>query len=307
MSKDYFTDPLKLAAYLKIEKEKLLLDPQFPLKVPLRLAKKMKKKNLKDPLLRQFVPLKDELKKAALFLKDPLQEEKIKHGHLLCRYKKRALLLCSPLCAMHCRYCFRKNSSFTKSKSFAKEIAFIKKNKLDEVILSGGDPLSLSDMELKKLLAALSFVKRVRFHSRYLIGDPKRISSSFLKILANFKKAIIFVLQINHPLEIDREVKEAIFKIQRLGIPVLSQSVLLKGVNDDFLTLKKLLEKLINIKVIPYYLHQLDKEEGTKHFQVEIKKGQALIKKLKRELPGYAIPRYVVDNQDSSCKTDLLY
>lgn len=305
-----FQDTEKLASFLQLnskQKKALLKSASFALKIPLRLAKKIQKQTLNDPILRQFIPMQEEMSVKKGYVCDPLKENKLKQGALLWKYRKRALLFCSSSCAMHCRYCFRRNTAITAPENFKKELAIIaKEKKLQEIVLSGGDPLSLSDKKLSELLFALQeikHIKRIRIHSRYLIGYPERISKNLLSIFSKIKKRLIFVIHVNHPLEIDAEVQEALHKLSMLGIPLLNQSVLLKGVNDKLIILQELYEKLIDSGVIPYYLHQLDKVAGASHFAISIAKGRQLMRALSKELPGYGVPKYVVDKNSKSSKT----
>lgn len=304
-----FLDIFKLSTFLKLKKKDLLLDHKFPMKIPFRLASKIKKGDISDPILRQFVPLKEEAQNVNGYSADPLNEKKIKNKNLLCRYKGRALLLCSNECAMHCRYCFRKNQKYKKKQNLKEEINFLNKKQFEEVILSGGDPLALTDRQFQTLICALNklpFLKRIRIHTRYLIGYPERISKAFLQTLTSNSKRLVMVIQVNHPKEIDEDVKKTLCKLLNAGVTLFSQSVLLKGVNDNLLTLKELYVKLGDVGVIPYYLHQLDKVAGAAHFAVNIKEGKKIVKELRETLPGYLVPRYVVDNQSFSCKTIIL-
>ncbi|HEU64932.1 MAG: L-lysine 2,3-aminomutase [Candidatus Anoxychlamydiales bacterium] len=305
-----FTNINKLIKFLKIDKKnqkKILLRSDFPLLLPYSLAKKIKKNDLTDPIFRQFVPLTDEILKKPGYIKDPLSEKKFKRSKLLKKYNSRALIITTNACLMHCRYCFRKHAEKFSNKNFDKEIGLIKKDKtITEIILSGGDPLTLSNNQIENLLKKLdkiSHIKILRFHTRYVISDPKRIDQNFIKILKNIKKQIIFVFHINHPREIDSTLIKATQKLKKQNILLFNQSVLLKGVNDDFETLKNLNLKLIEIGIIPYYLHQLDKVEGSKHFEVPIKKGKELIKMLHENLSGYLIPKYVREIPNKKCKT----
>ena len=305
-----FTNINNLMKFLKIDKQnqkKILLKSDFPLLLPYSLAKKIKKNDLSDPIFKQFVPLIDEAIKNPEYIKDPLSEEKFKRAKLLKKYNSRALLITTNACLMHCRYCFRKHFERSSNQNFDKEIDLIKKDKtLTEIILSGGDPLTLSNPSLESLLKKLDeipHIKIIRFHTRSIISDPKRIDQNFIKILKNIKKQIIFVFHINHPKEIDSSVIKAIQKLKKQNILLFNQSVLLKGVNDDFETLKNLNLKLIEIGVVPYYLHQLDKIDGAKHFEVPIKKGKKLIKLLHENLSGYLVPKYVREIPNKKSKS----
>lgn len=302
-----------LADFLEIspeDRKNLLERPHFAIQVPLRLAQKMKKGTLNDPLTRQFLPLKEEEIEASDFVDHPVCDSSFQEeGKLLKKYEGRVLLLTTGACAMHCRYCFRQNYPYEKEKTFDQEIQRIQADSsIQEVLLSGGDPLSLPDYQLEKILTALSaisHVKRIRFHTRFLVGIPERISSSFLQILSRLSQIIYIVIHTNHPLEIDEEVIRALQDLRKHGCILLNQSVLLKGVNDDCNTLKTLSEKLIDHGVLPYYLHQLDQVRGATHFFVPEEKGRELIKQLQAQLPGYAVPKYVREIPGNPSKTIL--
>lgn len=312
IQKDNFNQWKPLVEFLELDEEnarEVLPKSNFPLNLPRRLADKIEKNNLDDPILRQFVPLRDEMVESAGFCTDPVGDGSAqKTSKLLHKYVGRALLLCTSSCAMHCRFCFRQKFPYeTQQKLFTAELEAISQDcTLEEIILSGGDPLSLSDQVLGALLQDLSsitHVQRIRFHTRFPIGIPERIDESFLNILASVKAQIVFIVHVNHPRELDEEVVAALKKIQRLGIPVLNQAVLLKGVNDNLLTLKTLFETLVNIGVMPYYLHQLDQVQGSAHFKVDEELGLSLIEQLRTCLPGYAIPQYVWEIAGEPSKT----
>ncbi len=301
-----------LVEFLELDEQnaqQLLQKSLFPLYLPRRLAEKIEKNKLDDPILKQFIPLQEEHVATQGFCLDPIGDRAAqKEGKLLQKYVGRALLVCTSSCAMHCRYCFRKHFPYmSERKLFQQELEMIKQDStLEEIILSGGDPLSLSDQVLEQLLQGLTsitHVQRIRFHTRFPIGIPERIDSSFLKILSLTRAQLIFVIHVNHPRELDEEVIASLKKIQQLRIPVLNQAVLLKGVNDDLLTLKTLLEALINIGVLPYYLHQLDRVQGAAHFEVSEEVGLSLLQQLRNSLPGYAIPQYVREIAGEPSKT----
>jgi len=309
-----FTQLTALADFLELsatQREQLTLS-SFSLNVPLRLAQKMAKGTLDDPLVRQFLPLKEEQIQDPHFVTDPVGDELCRKGpKLLHKYEGRVLLVCTSACAMHCRYCFRQNFSYEVSnKLFATELDLIREDpSIHEVILSGGDPLSLSDELLGDLLsqlASIPHVTRVRFHTRFQIGIPERIDESFLDILSKFPRQLIFVFHINHPNELDGEVIASIKALQRYGCMTLNQSVLLKGVNDDVQTLKSLCEALVDQGVLPYYLHQLDRVQGTAHFEVDEEAGRELIREVTKCLSGYAVPKYVREISGEPHKTTLL-
>lgn len=310
-----FTKKHDLIQFLELEPkhlEAIIEMPHFPLNMPYRLAQKVTKNTLEDPILKQFLPLSEELIQKEGFLCDPVGDgPSRKCAKLLHKYQKRALLITTSACAMHCRYCFRRNFPYeNQDKTFLEELSLIKEDiSIEEIILSGGDPLSLSDEVLGGLIKNLEeipHIKKIRFHSRFPIGIPERIDETFLNTLESCSKQIIFVIHCNHPKELDSDVLHALKKIQKLGIPVLNQAVFLKGINDDFETLKELLSTLTDHGILPYYLHQLDKAEGASHFEVPKEKGLSLLQELAACLPGYAIPKYVQEIAGKSSKTPIL-
>src|SRR5262249_10069110 len=180
---------------------------------------------------------------------------------------------------------------------------------IKEVILSGGDPLSLSNPQLKNLLLTIDgmqHVQRIRFHTRFPIGIPERIDDSLLNMLGSFRCQVWLIVHANHPHELDHDVLAALKKIQKLGICVLNQWVLLKGVNDQLDTLQQLCEKLVDAGIFPYYLHQLDRAAGTAHFEVSEDRGRELIQSLNNRLAGYAVPKYVREIPAEPSKTLLM-
>lgn len=311
-----FTSLDELSSYLELDKNArqfLLKNPAFILNLPRRLASKIQKNCLNDPILRQFVPLMEEEKRTLGFVSDPVGDSLAQCSpKLLHKYEGRALLVSTSACAMHCRYCFRKNYPYeTQNKTYDKELELLRQDSsIEEIILSGGDPLSLSNESLRGLLTQLQnipHIKRVRFHTRFPIGIPERIDEDFLNCLKDFSFQYWFVVHVNHPLELDEDVLGALEKIQKLGIPVLNQAVLLKGVNDSKEVLEALFRKLANHGILAYYLHQLDKVQGSAHFEVEESEGLELIRYLETRLPGYAVPKYVREIQGEASKTPILF
>lgn len=309
-----FTDTRQLADFLQLtdyQRDQIFSDAKFVLNLPYRLAEKIQKSSLDDPILRQFLPSKKELEEAPGYQLDPVSEDEFKRGpKLLQKYAARALMVTTSACAMHCRYCFRRNFPYeSEIKGYEAELQQIRDDhSLREVLLSGGDPLSLSDAVLGSLLRELDelpHLRRIRFHTRFPIGIPERIDDSFLGLLASMTKQLVFVIHCNHPRELDLDVLQALKRVQRLGIPVLNQAVLLRGVNDSVDTLAELFETLSDHGVIPYYLHQLDRVQGASHFEVSVEKGRSLMKELASRLPGYALPRYVQEIPGKTEKTAL--
>lgn len=316
-----FTSISALAKYLELsddQKDALLDLPfPFPLSVPRRLAEKMEKKSLSDPLFIQFVPLKLEKLQDESLSKDPVCDTQFRKGpKLLHKYFGRVLLLPTSACAMHCRFCFRRSFPYAKGDDLGstdvylkQELSYIENDTtVEEVILSGGDPLSLPDSVLVPLLKKIDQIKHVRcirFHSRFIVGIPERITPELLDCLRGLQKQVWFTLHINHAKEMDPDLKVALKSMQSIGIPILSQSVLLRKVNDSIDALKDLFYVLIESGVMPYYLHALDPVEGAGHFSVPDAKGYELIQKLKEQMPGYAVPQFVREIPYRSGKTAI--
>jgi len=310
-----FTSAKMVSDFLQLDdaqRDMIDLDPSFSLLLPRRLAQKIEKGTLQDPIFAQFVPLKKERTRAKNFSFDPLQESHFqKSEKLLQKYEGRALILTTGACAMHCRFCFRSHFHYdTKGHTFEKEIATLKKSpSIEEVILSGGDPLALPNEKLFALIdqiASIDHIKRIRLHSRFPIGIPERVDADFLAGLAACKKQLIFVLHTNHAREFDSDVWQALAEIQKFQIPILSQSVLLKGVNDQKEALYCLFSTLANHGIIPYYLHRLDQVQQAAHFQVSPQKGKKIIQSLRKCLSGYCVPRFVEEIPNQPSKAIIL-
>lgn len=313
--KTNFTDKEKLCAFLNLndeQKTRVLQKTPFALSVPLRLAQKMQKGTLDDPILKQFVPLEEEHQIREDFFLDPVEDAAFQQsGKLLKKYKSRSLILTTSACAMHCRYCFRRNYPYeTSVKDFTKELELLANDPdCEEVILSGGDPLSLSDKRCRDLLdqlSAIAHVKKIRFHSRFPIGIPERITAELLSIFTKSRPQIVFIIHANHALELDDDVINALKKIALCGIPLLMHTVLLQGINDTEDVLCELFTRATNAGIIPYYLFQLDRVQGSAHFEVKEEKGKQLIKALQARLPGYAVPRYAVEIPHRTSKTIIV-
>jgi EF-P beta-lysylation protein EpmB len=302
----------KLADFLDLsptQRERILKKPNFPLNLPLRLAERIAKGTLEDPILKQFLPTESENIKNEGFTLDPVQDHLFRRTpKLLHKYPGRLLIVCTGSCVVNCRFCFRKNYPYEKErKNFDEECTLIKNDPtIQEVILSGGDPLSLSDQVLGTLLQNLNtipHVKRIRFHSRFPIGIPERISTGFLSLFDNFEKQVWFALHVNHPRELGEDLFYHLRMLQKRGIALISQTVLLRGINDDIYTLKELCEELVNNGVLPYYLHQMDRVSGASHFEVSEEEGKALVRALASQISGYAVPKYVKEIPGESSKT----
>ncbi|MBA3815465.1 MAG: KamA family radical SAM protein [Parachlamydiaceae bacterium] len=310
-----FTDFTKLADFLELselQRQAMVARPRFTLNLPMRLAKKIAKGTLDDPLLKQFLPSILENSIDSSFVADPVGDQLCrKSSKLIHKYQGRALLVCTSACAMHCRYCFRQHFDYNiTNKIFEEELLLIAADtSINEVILSGGDPLSLDNKILSELLqslASIPHIRKVRFHTRFPIGIPERIDTPFLDMLKSVPLQFWFVIHCNHANELDADIFSALKSIQKLGIPVLNMSVLLKDVNDSVEALKELCTALVDHGVFPYYLNQLDRVQGAAHFEVPEARGIEIMQKLATELPGYGLPRYIKEISGKTGKTIIV-
>ncbi|HIF51247.1 MAG TPA: EF-P beta-lysylation protein EpmB [Thiotrichaceae bacterium] len=285
---------------------------QFPVRVPYAFADRIQRNNPDDPLLRQVFPYIDEEDDCEGYVNDPLAEANVQPVQgLLHKYNSRVLSISTGACAIHCRYCFRRHfpyqESSTNGKHLEQSLDYIRSDEtIKEVILSGGDPLTLSDRRLIELCQALSqidHIKRIRFHTRIPVVLPARLSEELIKQIANIGKTLIFVLHINHANEIDDAVINNIKLLRRFNILVLNQSVLLKGINDSTESLIALSERLVENQVTPYYLHLLDPVTGTAHFNVDEQVAKILIQKMHESVSGYLVPRLVKEEVGKAGKT----
>lgn len=274
----------------------------FPLLAPESFLARIAPHDPDDPLLRQVLPMGEELAPAPGFTADPLEEAAahVAPG-VLQKYPGRALFIASGACAVHCRYCFRREYPYTDEPKTAAawEPAFEALRadpSIHEVLLSGGDPLVLTNRRLGELierLEAIPHLKRLRIHTRLPIVLPDRVTPSFLDLLRSTRLTPIVVVHANHANELVDDCAAAVQTVVRAGVTVLNQAVLLRGVNDDANAQAALCERLIDLGVVPYYLHQLDRVAGTSHFEVEEQIGREIVAELRRRLPGYAVPQYV--------------
>jgi lysine 2,3-aminomutase len=259
-----------------------------------------------DPIARQFVPDAAELETRPEENADPIGD----HAHspvegIVHRYPDRVLLKLVHVCAVYCRFCFRREMVGPgKPNTLSKEaltaaLDYIRADKaIWEVILTGGDPLVLSPRRMKAVMAelgAIEHVKIVRIHTRVPVADPDAVTAEMVRALKATGKAVYVVLHANHARELSPEVREACARLVDAGIPMLSQSVLLRGVNDDPETLGDLLRTLVECRIKPYYLHHGDLAPGTGHFRTTIAEGQALMRALRGRLSGLCQPEYVLD------------
>lgn len=273
----------------------------FRLRVPRGFVDRMRRGDREDPLLRQVLPLGEELDDAEGYSHDPLQElNAMPVPGVLHKYRGRVLLTSTGACAVHCRYCFRRHYPYQQANPHRQEqqtLDYLRNNpQISEVILSGGDPLTLSDAKLSRLVEAienLPHIERLRIHSRVPVVLPARVDTALLAWLQASRLQVVLVIHCNHANEIDSSVEAALKQLQTAGVTLLNQSVLLRGVNDHLETLSTLSERLFATGVLPYYLHQLDPVAGAAHFEISDKTAKILINQLASSLPGYLVPRLV--------------
>ena len=312
-----FTSIKDLCDYLSLNPDDLpiLSDGHlFPLKVPRCFADCMETGNPNDPLLRQVFPVHQEQLITPGFIDDPVGDlSAIAESGVIHKYHGRVLLITTAACAIHCRYCFRRNFPYSENQLTRQKqqqaLSYIANHTdITEVILSGGDPLLLSDSRLLSLFNALNQIphlKRIRIHSRLPVVLPARITSSLVDMLSNSPKKIVMVLHANHANELSQQVANSCQQLKKHSITLLNQSVLLKGVNDSADPLCELSEKLFTLDILPYYLHQLDKAKGTAHFAVNDETALALHHQIKSRLPGYLVPRLVKEISGKAYKISL--
>lgn len=286
----------------------------FPLVVPRGFVARMRAGDPHDPLLRQVLALDEELRPVTGFGFDPVAEQAAELAPgVLQKYAGRALMVVTGTCAVHCRYCFRHHFPYetapARSGQWDEVLDAIRADStIHEVLLSGGDPLSLVDATLAELverLADIPHLRRLRVHTRLPIVIPERVTDELIEWLTCTRLTPIVIVHANHANEIDRHVAGALSGLVDAGIPVLNQAVLLRGVNDSVDALAKLCERLVDLRVMPYYLHQLDRVAGAAHFEVSIERGREIMRELHSRLPGYAVPRYVQEQPGATGKVAL--
>jgi L-lysine 2,3-aminomutase len=272
----------------------------------------MRPGDVEDPLLRQVLPLGDEMEPRAGFTADPLAESTCGPvPGVLHKYQGRALLVTTGACAIHCRYCFRRHFAYDAlprgRRWWDQALDYLRDDAgIAEVLLSGGDPLTLPDAQLAALAADLATVphlRRLRVHTRLPVVLPSRVDGQLLTWLTASRLAPVVVIHANHPAEISPAVSAACSRLREAGITVLNQSVLLAGVNDRVEVLQELSEALFAGGVLPYYLHLLDRVAGAGHFLVSDERALELHAALATRLPGYLVPRLVREEPGKAGKT----
>lgn len=290
------------------------LQTDFPLRVPRGFVRRMQPGDINDPLLKQVLPVAAEHEQVAGYSTDPLGElAAMPENGLLHKYQGRALLTVTGACAVNCRYCFRRHFPYSEANPSVDDwqptLAYLHDHPdISEIILSGGDPLSLTDERLSDLadrLAGIPSLDTLRIHTRLPVVLPERIDASFLDWISRLTLNVVIVIHCNHPNEIDEHVSIALHQLKAAGVTLLNQAVLLKGVNDQADTLVELGKKLHSCGVLPYYLHMLDPVQGAAHFAVSEADAEQLMTACHARLPGYLVPRLVRETAGEHGKTLL--
>ena len=286
----------------------------FPVFVPREFMLRMRRGDKDDPLLRQVLAVPEESLRVDGFSSDPVGDliSQTQPG-LLRKYRGRALLVLTGACAVHCRYCFRRQYPYSlvpkSPRAWLPLVDEINADKtVEEIILSGGDPLMLPDASLAWLVEQVNqipHIRRLRIHTRMPTIVPSRICPSLFEWLGAIRMPVFIVLHINHPRELDADVEKATTALRLAGVSLLNQSVLLNGINDDPQVQLELCEKLLDLQILPYYLHQLDRVDGAAHFDVSVEKGLRIVDFLRERLPGYGVPKYVREVAGESHKRPL--
>ncbi|MFT6102924.1 MAG: EF-P beta-lysylation protein EpmB [Granulosicoccus sp.] len=309
------SDPAQLLSLLELDT--IYLDAAqraatlFPLRVPLSFIARMKKGDINDPLLQQVLPINAEHIETEGYSKDPVEEQSGQINGLIHKYHGRVLLMVNGHCAINCRYCFRRHFPYDEHKLSREQWGDVIQHLRDddsisEVIYSGGDPLASNDKQLRWLteqIADIHHIKRLRIHSRLPIVIPSRITDTCLEWMSNSRLSVVMVLHSNHSNELaDHTLQTAIQRMKSVGITVLNQAVLLKGVNDNLAAQVQLSETLFEAGVLPYYLHVLDKVQGSAHFAISDASAKQLHAQITAQLPGYLVPKLVREVSDKPSK-----
>lgn len=285
----------------------------FALRVPQSFVDRMEKGNPYDPLLRQVLPLNEEFEWHDGYSNDPLDEQNNAIPGLLHKYRNRVLMIVKGGCAINCRYCFRRHFPYQENKGskqvWQQSVDYIAAHpELNEVILSGGDPLMAKDEELRWLIDAISSVlhiKRLRIHSRLPVVIPARITDALCDLLRETRLQVILVTHINHANEINLEFKQQMSRLRAINVTLLNQGVLLKGVNDSVDAQVALSETLFDAGILPYYLHVLDKVQGAAHFFVSDQKAKEIMAGVIERVSGYLVAKLTREIGGRASKTPL--
>jgi len=312
------TSAAELLARLNLNQHLKEIDnqPDFRCMVTDNYINKIKTGDINDPLLRQILPLtiENHAETQKNGKADPVGDlnAQVTQG-LLHKYHGRALLVSTGACAIHCRYCFRRSYPYQQSsctsKALSDTVTYLNAhNEIEEVILSGGDPLVLSNEKLSTLINKFSDIKHIqtlRIHTRIPVVLPSRITEGLLHLLQSSRLQIVIVIHANHANELQHHEHEKLHLLHQAGVTLLNQSVLLKGINDNVDALTALSKRLLQCKTIPYYLHLFDRVTGAMHFETSKQLAQQLLDELSAQLPGYLVPKLVQEIAGSQSKTAI--
>lgn len=287
----------------------------FPLKVPRSYIQRMRYGDPRDPLLLQVLSMSAEMLDVPGYSRDPVGETgaALPRRGIIHKYRGRVLLITTGGCAVNCRYCFRRHfpyqDNLNSREQWPAALAYIRDDaSIEEVILSGGDPLVLTDPQLRQLveqIAAIPHVRRLRIHTRLPVVIPARITAELLGAITHPALQSVVVIHCNHAQEIDETVAAAIQRLRERGLTVLNQAVLLADINDNLAAQLALSQRLFACGVLPYYLHVLDKVQGAAHFDLPEERALQLMKDLTANLPGYLVPRLVREVAGADAKVGL--
>jgi lysine 2,3-aminomutase len=269
-----------------------------------------------DAIARQFVPHEAELDTTPSEIGDPIGDNRHSPVEgIVHRYRDRVLLKLTRVCAVYCRFCFRREtvgrgeSQMLSAKALDAALTYIAAHpEIWEVIMTGGDPFILSARRLSDVaarLSAIEHVKVLRWHTRVPIVDPQRITAKLVRAIATKRQATYVAVHVNHPRELSPDARRACARLIEAGIPLVSQSVLLRGVNDDADTLETLMRALVETRIKPYYLHHADLAPGTARFRTTIAEGQTLMRELRARASGLCQPGYVLDIPGGHAKANI--
>ena len=311
------SDPYQLLEQLEIDatpwESGLRARKLFPMRVPQSFVDRMGKGNPYDPLLQQVLPLSQEFEVHSGYSQDPLEEQGAVVPGLLHKYASRALMIVKGGCAVNCRYCFRRHFPYQDNKgnkeNWQLALDYIASQPdIDEVILSGGDPLMAKDRELEWLInkiEGIDHVATLRIHSRLPVVIPARVTDTLCELLQTTRLNTVFVTHINHANEVNSEFSDAIGRLRAANVIMLNQAVLLKGINDSIEAQVALSHAIFNAGILPYYLHVLDKVQGAAHYFISDQDAKQLMQGVIKKVSGYLVPKLTREEGGKTSKTPL--
>ncbi|MDC5852539.1 EF-P beta-lysylation protein EpmB [Vibrio europaeus] len=311
------SDPAKLLEQLEIDpkpwQDGFAARKLFAQRVPQSFVDRMEKGNPYDPLLRQVLPLSEEFEVHPGYSNDPLEEQNNAIPGLLHKYRNRALMIVKGGCAINCRYCFRRHFPYDDNKgsksAWQQSLEYVAQHpEINEIILSGGDPLMAKDEELLWLIdhiTDIKHIKRLRIHSRLPVVIPDRITQALIQMLSETRLQVVLVTHINHAQEINQKLRDRLSHLKQAGVTLLNQGVMLKGVNDSIESQVDLSNALFDAGILPYYIHVLDKVQGAAHFYISDQEAKTILAGLMERVSGYLVPKLTREIGGRTSKTPL--